>query len=177
VSRPIAAPEENMRPVADVANEFLSQKRFAVTGVSRTPASHGGNVVYQRLRDRGYQVFAVNPNADTVEGDTCYHDLKSIPDGVDVVIIATRPEHAEGTIREAAQLGIKRIWMHRLFGAGSCSPEAARVGREQGMTVIEGGCPLMFGATSDGGHKMLKMFGTWMGKVPRRVQEPGSPSA
>ena len=39
-----------------------------------------------------------------------------------------------------------------------------------GITVIEGGCPLMFAPTSDGGHKMLKTFGTWMGKVPRKVE-------
>ena len=160
-----------MRPVSEVASEFLSHKRIAVTGVSRTPASHGGNVVYKRLRERGYEVFAVNPNAKSVEGDTCYHDLKSVPGGVDVVIIATRPEHAEGTMREAAELGITRVWMHRLFGAGSCSAAAAKVGSERGITVIEGGCPLMFEPTSDGGHKMLKFFGTLMGKVPRKVAD------
>jgi predicted CoA-binding protein len=167
--------EKAMRPVAEVAQEFLSHKRIAVTGVSRTPASHGGNVVYKRLRDRGYQVFAVNPNAESVEGDSCYHDLKSIPGGVEVVIVATRPEHAEGTIREAAGLGITRVWMHRLFGEGSCSREAAKVGRQAGVTVIEGGCPLMFGVTADGGHKMLKFFGTLMGSVPRKVEGPSAP--
>jgi uncharacterized protein len=166
-----------MQPVSQVADEFLSHKRIAVTGVSRTPASHGGNVIYKRLRDRGYEVFAVNPNADAVEGDTCYHDLKSIPGGVEVVVIATRPEHAEGTMREAAELGITRVWMHRLFGSGSCSAEAAQVGRQNGITVIEGGCPLMFGNTSDGGHRMLKTFGTWMGKVPRKVEEPAAARA
>ncbi len=160
-----------MQPVNQVAAEFLSHKRIAVTGVSRTPASHGGNVVYKRLRDRGYLVFAVNPNATSVEGDTCYHDLKSIPGGVQVVIVATRPEHAADTIREAAELGVTRVWMHRLFGAGSCSPEAAKVGRQADMTVIEGGCPLMFGETSDGAHRMLKLLGTWMGKVPRTVAD------
>ena len=166
-----------MPSISEVATEFLSHKRIAVTGVSRTPASHGGNVVYKRLRDRGYQVFAVNPNADTVEGDPAYHDLKSIPGSVEVVVIATRPEHAEDAIKEAADLGITRVWMHRLFGAGSCSPEAAAVARREGITVIEGGCPLMFTPTSDGGHKMLKTFGTWMGKVPRNVEVATAPKS
>lgn len=163
-----------MPPVSEVATEFLSHKRIAVTGVSRTPASHGGNVVYKRLRDRGYQVFAVNPNADTVEGDPAYHDLKAIPGGVEVVVIATRPDQDAATIQECSELGITRVWMHRLFGAGSCSPEAAKVGRQNGITVIEGGCPLMFPPTSDGGHRMLKTFGTWMGKVPRNVDVVGA---
>ena len=159
-----------MPSVSEVADEFLSHKRIAVTGVSRTPKSHGGNVIYTRLRERGYQVAAVNPNADEVEGDVSYHDLKSIPGGVEVVIVATRPEHAAATVREAGDLGISRIWMHRMFGAGSCSPEAAAVAKTRGMTVIEGGCPLMFGDVSDGGHRILKTFGTWMGKVPRKVE-------
>ena len=87
-------------PIKAAAAEFLGHKRIAVTGVSRTPKSHGGNIVYARLRERGYDVFAVNPNADAVEGDVCYHDLKSIPGGVDAVVIATRPETAESTMRE-----------------------------------------------------------------------------
>ncbi len=66
-------------------------KRVAVTGVSRKPQGHGSNAVYQRLRQRGYEVFAVNPNASEVEGDSCYHDLRSIPGGVDWVLIGTSP--------------------------------------------------------------------------------------
>jgi uncharacterized protein len=56
-------------------------RRIAVTGVSRTPAGHVANVVYQRLRERGYEEFAVNPNTERVEGDSCYPDLRSIPAG------------------------------------------------------------------------------------------------
>src|SRR6516225_3118125 len=102
-----------MAPVTQAATEFLIHKRVAVTGVSRTPGNHGSNVVYKRLRERGYRVFAVNPNANEVEGDPAYHDLHSIPDGVDAVVIGTRPETAEETMRECAELGIEQVWMHR----------------------------------------------------------------
>ena len=71
-----------------------------MTGVSRTPKDHGANVVYRRLRDRGYEVFAVNPHADAVEADACYPDLRAIPGGVDAVVIGTRPEHALETVKE-----------------------------------------------------------------------------
>jgi len=151
------------------AEEFLAQKRVAVTGVSRAPRGHGGNVVYQRLRARGYQVFAVNPNAERVEGDPCYHDLRSIPGGVDAVVIATRPEIADETMRECAELGIKHVWMHRGPGGGSVSRTAAGFGREHGLTVIDGGCPCMFGPTADTGHKLMRGFLTLTGNVPRRV--------
>jgi predicted CoA-binding protein len=152
------------------ASEFLATKRVAVTGVSRKAESHGANVVYQRLRQRGYQVFAVNPNADEVEGDPCYHDLKSIPGGVGWVLIGTKPETADATVHECEELGIKRVWMHQPpFGPGSVSESAAAYGREHGMTVIEGGCPCMFNPTADPGHKVLRAMGRITGKLPKRA--------
>jgi uncharacterized protein len=155
--------------IDEAASEFLANRRIAVTGVSRHQNSHGSNVVYQRLRERGYDVFAVNPNASEVEGDPCYHDLGSIPDGVDAVVIGTRPEIAEETMRECVKLGIEHVWMHRSFGGGSVSKAAADYGREQGIEVIDGGCPCMFGPTSDRGHKLMRLLFTLNGNVPRRV--------
>ena len=112
--------------IQEAAATFLANRRVAVTGVSREPKGHAGNVVYQRLRERGYEVFAVNPQADEVEGDRCYHDLHAIPGGVDAVVIGTRPEAAEETMRECAELGIGHVWMHRAFGSGSVSAPKAR---------------------------------------------------
>jgi hypothetical protein len=101
-----------MQTIAEAASEFLAHKRIAVTGVSREPKSHGSNTVYKRLRERGYEVFAVNPNATQVEGDPSYENLKAIPGGVEAVVIGTRPERAEATMRECADLGIEHVWMH-----------------------------------------------------------------
>lgn len=151
------------------ATQFLSNKRIAVTGVSRNPKGHGSNVVYQRLKTRGYEVFAINPNADRVENDPCYPDLKSVPGGVDAVVIGTKPEHAEDTMRECADLGIKQVWMHQGPGSGSVSAMAAEYGRDHGITIIDGGCPCMFDPTADFGHKVMRAVFTATGKVPRRV--------
>ena len=158
-----------MQKIKEAASEFLACKRVAITGVSRQPENHGSNVVYRRLRDRGYEVFAVNPNADEVEGDRCYPDLSSIPGGVDAVVIATRPETAEVTMRECADLDIEHVWMHRGPGAGSVSEAAADYGRRHGIAVIDGGCPCMFGPTADPGHKAMRVLFTLNGNVPRRV--------
>jgi predicted CoA-binding protein len=147
-----------MATIKEAADEFLAHKRVAVTGVSRTPSDHGANTVFKRLRDRGYDVFAVNPNADQVEGTQCYSDLKSIPGGVDAVVIGTRPSVADDTMRECVDLGIHHVWMHRGPGAGSVSPTATAYGREHGITVIDGGCPCMFGPTADFGHKVMRVF-------------------
>lgn len=153
----------------DAAAEFLALRRIAVTGVSAHPKGHGSNAVYLRLRDRGYEVFAVNPNAETVEGDRAYPTLRGIPGGVEGVVIGTAAERAPDTMREIVELGIKHAWMHRAFGPGSVSDEATAFGREHGVTVIDGGCPLMFGEASDGGHRFMCRLLTMTGKVPRTV--------
>jgi predicted CoA-binding protein len=145
-----------MATVSEATHDFLAQRRIAVAGVSRTAAGHGGNVVYKRLKDRGYEVFAVNPNTDTVDGDPCFRSLDLIPGGVDAVVIATNPVDAPAVVADCERLGIGRVWMHRSFGAGSVSPEAVTAGRDAGMTVIAGGCPLMFEPTADVGHKCMK---------------------
>lgn len=158
-----------MTKIKDAASDFLARKRIAVTGVSRDPDSHGSNVVYRRLRERGYEVFAVNPNAVEVEGDRSYHDLGSIPGGVEAVVIGTRPEVAKDTMRECVELGIDHVWMHRGPGAGSVSAPATAYGRERGVTVIDGGCPCMFDPTADRGHKVMRTVFTLTGNVPREV--------
>lgn len=165
-ARPVAG---DAVTIEDAAAAFLAKKRIAVTGVSRRPAQHGSNIVYRRLRERGYEVFAINPNAAEVEGDRCFPDLRSIPGGVEAVVIATRPDRAMATMQECRELGIEHVWMHRLMGQGSVSEDAAAWGRGRGMRVIAGGCPLMFGPTSDPGHKVMRSLFTLTGRVPRRV--------
>lgn len=158
-----------MRTISEAAADFLAMKRIAVTGVSRNAGSHGSNVVYQRLRERGYEVFAVNPNAEQVEGDPSYQNLTSIPGGVDAVVLGTRPDRAEDAMRECAELGIKHVWMHRSVGGGSVSPAAAEYGRQHGIEVIDGGCPLMFPPADDPGHRVMRWMFTLNRHVPKRV--------
>jgi hypothetical protein len=156
-----------MQTINEAASAFLANKRVAVTGVSRHAENHGSNAVYRRLRERGYEVFAVNPNASQVEGDRSYPDLKSIPGGIQAVVIATRPEIAIDTVRECVELGIQHVWMHRGPGAGSVSAAATEYGRQHGINVIDGGCPLMFGQTADLGHKVMRFI--YAGRVPKHV--------
>lgn len=151
------------------ALEFLAKRRIAVTGVSRNPQGHGSNAVYERLRERGYEVFAVNPSGEQVCGDPSYPRIADIPGGVEAVVIGTSPANAGDGVRQAIDAGVKYVWMHRAFGAGSVAEEAVREGRDKGLTVIDGGCPLMFGATSDGGHRFMCKLLTLTGKVPRNV--------
>lgn len=158
-----------MQAVKDAAEQFLQAKRIAVTGVSRTRQGHGGNTVFLGLKARGFDVVPVNPNADEVEGSTCYHSLTEIPGGVDAVVVAAPADTAEATVRECETLGITRVWLHRSMGAGSVSTAATDYARAHGLEVIPGGCPLMFGADADTGHRVMRVFCRLTGAVPKQV--------
>ena len=154
----------------EASAEFLSKKRIAVAGVSREKGgAHGGNPVYVRLRDRGYEVFPVNPNATEVEGDACYPNVKTIPGGVEAVVIGTHPDVAPAVMQDCIDAGIKYVWMHRGPGPGSVSDEATALGRKAGVVVIDGGCPLMYAPTADVGHKVIKGVLSLVGKIPKTV--------
>ena len=158
-----------MATLKQAADEFLAQRRIAVAGVSRTDSGHGANVVYKGLRNAGYEVFAVNPNAEEVEGDPCFHDLKSIPGGVDAVVVGTALQDSAGVVRDCAEQHIQRVWLHRSFGGGSVSDEAADLGRQHGITVIAGACPMMFLPGADIGHRCMRWVLGLTGGLPKEA--------
>ena len=157
-----------MTTLKQAADEFLSQKRIAVVGVSRD-TKQPANLIYRRLRETGHQVFAVNPNAEVVEGDRCYGSVGSIPDGVDGVVVVTPARASAEVVRECAAVGVPRVWLHRGMGPGSASDEAAAYCKEHGINVIPAGCPCMFGETADAGHKCMRAMLRLTGKLPRVV--------
>ncbi|HEX8207906.1 MAG TPA: CoA-binding protein [Solirubrobacteraceae bacterium] len=157
-----------MSTLREAADEFLAQRRIAVAGVSRDP-KQPANLIYRRLRDHGHDVFAVNPHAGEVEGDRCYASVADLPGPVDGVVVVTPPEASAGIVDECAAAGVPRVWLHRGLGPGSLSDEAVERGRAQGMRVIPGGCPNMFGPTSDPAHRCMCAVLRWTGKIPKEV--------
>jgi predicted CoA-binding protein len=150
--------------------DFLAQKRIAVAGVSRDNSRHPvGNLIYQRLKNTGHEVFAVNPHLETFEGDHCYPDVQSIPGGVDGVMVITRPEATEQIVRQCSEAGIKRVWMHQSFAraTSSVSPAAVEYGQKHGMTVIAGACPMMYGPGADFGHRCMRWMLGITGGLPK----------
>jgi predicted CoA-binding protein len=157
-----------MTTLREAADDFLSQRRIAVAGVSRD-SKQPANLVYRRLRDTQHDVFAVNPNAEEVEGDRCYRSVGAIADGVDGVVIVTTPQVAETIISDCAAAGIRRVWLHRGLGPGSTSEKAVAACQERGIDVIPGACPNMFGAIADPSHKCLRVMLQMTGKIPRSL--------
>lgn len=147
---------------------FLAQKRIAVAGVSRNNTGHPvGNLIYDRLKKTGHEVFAVNPNMQTFAGEPCYPNLKSIPGGVDAVMIITRPEVTEQIVHDCADARVRHVWMHQSLATGtSVSPDAVAFCKAHDIDVIAGACPMMFGPGADIGHTCMRWMLKLTGKLP-----------
>jgi len=89
---------------------MLDQAVWAVVGANQD-RSKFGNKIYRRLKERGYEVYAVNPGLETVEGDPCYKDLSSLPKVPDVIDMVINPQRGLPVIEEAAKLGVPYVWL------------------------------------------------------------------
>jgi hypothetical protein len=147
--------------------DFLAQRRIAVAGASLDKRHPVGGAIYRRLKQTGHEVFAVNPHAETFEGDRCYPELRSIPGGVDAVMIVTRPEATERIVQECGEIGVRRVWMHQSLAKGSSvSPKAVAYCAQNGISVIAGACPMMYCGTVDVAHACMRWMLKLTGKLP-----------
>jgi len=153
-----------MTHAAELITDFLRQRRIAVAGVSRGSGS-AANAVFRKLRDSGYEVFPVNPNAADVEGVKCFPNLKSIPGELDGIVVATHPDVSVDIVRQAIERKVPRIWFHRSFGTGSVSQAAVAECRAHGIRCIIGGCPLMYCKPVDFAHRCMRLWLDWQGRI------------
>jgi len=154
-----------MATIDNMVQDFLALKKIAIVGVS-DKRDTGCNLAYNKLKDNGYQVYAVNPRITTFNGDPCYADLKAIPEKVDAVFILASPQVTEQIVQQCVELGIKHVWMHCMMGTKpglaasmtSVSQSAVELCKANGITVIPGSCPNQF-LKPDFGHATMR--GLW----------------
>jgi predicted CoA-binding protein len=154
-----------MKKLDNLVQDFLAQKKVAVVGIS-DKRDTGCNLAYQKFKENGYQVYAVNPRISTYHGEPCYADLKSIPEKVEAVFILSSPKVTEQIVQQCVDLGVKHVWMHCMMGTKpglmadgtSVSQAAVEMCKANGITVIPGACPNQF-LKPDFGHKMMR--GLW----------------
>jgi predicted CoA-binding protein len=123
----------------ELIKAFLNKKNiFAIVGASREPQKYGYQV-YEDLKNGGYRVYPVNPNADKILGDKCYPSLESIPITPDVVDVVVPPKVTEQIVKTCKKLGVTRVWMQ----PGSESEKAIRFCNENGIEVVCGVCVMI----------------------------------
>lgn len=118
---------------------FLNKNNvFAVVGVSRDPNKFG-YIIYQDLKQKGYKVYAINPNAKFINGDKAYAYLSELPIQPDVVDIVVPPKVTLDVVKECNELGIQKVWLQ----PGAESDEVIDFCYEHDIEVIYGMCVMV----------------------------------
>jgi predicted CoA-binding protein len=150
--------------VLETIREFLAQKRIAVAGVSRDPKDFNRSL-FRSLREKGYDLVPVNPNAQEIDGVRCFASVRDIQPPVDGVLALTRPEATEAVVRDCIQAGVKRVWMYKAAGQGAVSQAAVDLCAANSIQVVPGYCPFMFLEGAEWFHRLhggiLKLFGRY----------------
>jgi hypothetical protein len=142
--------------------EFISQPTLAVVGVSRNGQKFC-NMAYRELQKRGYKLYPINPVAETVEGVKAYPSLKGLPEAVGGALIMVQPDQTEKVVREAAEAGIRRVWIQQ----GAESEAAIRFCEENGITAVHGQCIMMFMKDPDWYHNIHRWVNGLTGQMPQ----------
>ena len=111
---------------------MLEKKVWAVVGANQDHEKYG-NMIYRKLKARGYEVYPVNPMYDTVEGDKCYKDISSMPKVPEVLNMVVSPKSGRSVIEEAAKLGVKYIWLQ----PGTYNDELLKLINELGLEQVQ----------------------------------------
>lgn len=122
----------------DLIKEFMAQKRFAVIGATDNPEKYGNQIV-KNLKNRGYEVYPVNPRVEEIEGIRCYPSLADIPVKADVVDFVVPPAVTEAVLKQCLDQGYERIWLQ----PGSESDNAITFCNENNMKVVHSVCVML----------------------------------
>ena len=138
--------------------DFIDGKRIALVGMSRSGKKFG-NMASKELKERGYQVYPVHPEAEQIDGERCYASLASIEGGVDGVLVVVPPGRSSQVLNDAANAGIRNVWLQQ----GAESPEVLALGDELDLNLVSKKCILMYAppvGSVHGAHRFfVKLFG------------------
>lgn len=141
--------------------DFLNSESFAVVGVSLSKKKFG-NVIFTELKKKGKRVYGVNDKVTSLNGDNIFHDFQSLPEKVEAAVINIKPQQSLNAVKEAHLNGIKRIWIQQ----GAQSVEALQYCQDNGISVINDMCILMFSDSDHFPHSFHKWILKIFGKLP-----------
>lgn len=143
-------------------DEFFAQPALAVIGVSRSGKKFG-DIAYKELKQKGYRIFQIHPKSNSIGGDECYPDIKSVPEKIGGVIVSIKPVHALKAVQDAHEEGINYVWLQQ----GAESNESIDYCIKNGIHVVHNECVLMFAAPVKSMHRVHRWIWGIVGKLPK----------
>ncbi len=143
---------------------FLAPKKLAIAGASRNPKKFGGMII-KELKERGFDIYPVNPNADEIQGIKCYHSVTELPNEVKHLLIATPKESITEVARQTVAKNIEMVWIQLMAD----TPEAVEIIQEANIPLINKKCIYMFVEPVKGPHNFHRFIVKLFGRYPKTV--------
>ena len=145
-------------------NNFLAPRKMAIAGVSRNPKKFGGSI-FKELKEKGFDLYPVNPNADEIQGIKCYKSVDDLPAEVEHLFIVTQKHETESVARAAIKKGVKMVWIQQQ----SDTPDAVKLIQEAGIPLIYKKCIMMFADPVKSVHGFHRFLVKTFGGYPKLV--------
>lgn len=149
--------------------DFLALGRIALVGLSRDPKDFS-RMLFREMCAKGYDMVPVNPAAAELETRPCFAHVQEIDPPVEGALLMTAARDTERVVRDCAEAGIRRVWMHRGGGQGSVSRDAVDFCHKNGIHLVEGYCPFMFLPGTPFFHRVHGFFLKLTGSYPREAE-------
>ncbi|MEM2120594.1 MAG: acetate--CoA ligase family protein [Archaeoglobaceae archaeon] len=124
---------------------FFYPNSIALVGASAKKGSVG-NVILKNLKKFGGKIYAINPNHTEIEGVECFPSVESLPEVVDLAIIATPARTVSEIVDECGRKGIKNVIVisagFRETGSEGAVLEekVAEIARKHGIRLLGPNC-------------------------------------
>ncbi len=120
----------------DIASLLMEDgTTVAVVGATDDPSKYG-SVIYRDLKSKGFEVYAVNPHRETVDGDPAYPSLAELPDKPTIVNVVVPPHETLRVLRDAKEAGIARAWIQ----PGAADGRVIDYLEEHGFSYLANSC-------------------------------------
>jgi predicted CoA-binding protein len=149
----------------NLINDFLEPRKMAVVGASRNTKKFGG-AVFRKLKEKGFDVYPVNPNAGEIQEVKCHKTVNDLPGDVTHVLILTPANETEEVAKACVKKGVKMVWIQQK----SDTPEAIRIIEDAGVPLIYKKCIMMFADPVKSFHKFHRSWVKFFGNYPKMVR-------
>ena len=140
--------------------QFVSQKRIAVVGMSRSGKKFG-NMAAKELKAKGYEIYPVHPEAAEIDGFACSPSLSGLNGKIDAVWISVPPAKVSPVLNEAAEIGLKNIWLQQ----GAWSADVQQTIDQLGVPVVSKKCIMMYAPPVKSVHKFHRTIKGIFGRL------------
>ena len=142
---------------------FLAPKKLAIAGVSANTKKFG-YAIFKELKQKGYDICPINPNLNELDGVKCYKSVADIPNEYEKLFIVTPKSSTDEVVKQAAEKGIKHIWVQQTAN----TKETSKLAEEHNIELIEKECMFMFADPVNSVHKFHKTIWKLFGLHPKK---------